>query len=177
MVQQRDPTRQAADLAATLSGVTSIEALIALIKSSGGNVNIPPELLEILRQMAQTQQDILTAVQNLPLNFQVQGYPPNANTLDSVTVQCQAANLAYRMPDMIIRNGFALSMEAPLTNTGNIFIARTPALCADLFHRRPLVPGQVVTGFVKTPANLYVMSPIVPPAGANVLILTVESDL
>jgi hypothetical protein len=163
-----ETSSKVAAVMATSAAALSLAALLKQpVAASGQQLNIPPELIELLVAWAQVTDQINSEVAqilaNLPGGGAIQGYPPNCPSVTTSTKRALVANNAMQLSDMPIPDGFALVIKAhPLNAVGSlIFVGRGQAEAINPDLAWPLVPNESVSYFVKNANALYVSSNIV----------------
>lgn len=117
-------------------------------KSSQATTGFPPEALQLLQGIAAGMQSTLGQLNEIiaginGLSFEgAQGYPPNADYVTSVVVQCQAINQAYDVPSMTVPDNFSAVIKAHPTNAVGslIYVVTSPA--PNVNSAYPLVPNE-----------------------------------
>lgn len=170
MVEQE----RAAKIAATSSTVAAALGLANLLKGTPAQAQygFPPELLELLAAMAQVQLQILAELEAIQAGPAIQGYPKNANAIDVIRVICTIPLQPYQLPKMLIRDGFALAIEADVGNIAQVCIARSPGNTADPNHSKPISPGLSAMYYVNDASNLWVRGTVANDS----IIISVEAD-
>jgi len=164
-----ETSSKVAAVMATSAAALSLAALLRKpVAASGEQLNIPPELIELLVAWAQVTDQINNEVAQILANLPadgaaIQGYPPNCPSVTTSTKRALVANNAMQLSDMPIPDGFALVIKAhPLNAVGSlIFVGRGQAEAINPDLAWPLVPNESVSYFVKNANALYVSSNIV----------------
>lgn len=170
---------KAIKLIALTTGATAALELVELIRS--GKVqpgdNFPPDLMNLLASMAEVQIDTLAGLQQIlaalnNIGGVIQAYPANGNTVEVSRVICGTALKPEQFPNILIRDGFALSIEADAGNAAPVWVARSSGNTADPNHSKPIRPGLSAAYFVQNASNLWVMATVPNDS----VILSVEVD-
>lgn len=167
------PEEKAAKTSAVFSLISAGAATAALLKKApaGSTVNFPPEFLQtllgILDAMGVTLadlQDILAAIQAIPGGGSggstFQGWPPNADYVSTVLIQCQVAMQAYPVPGTIVPDDFEVLVKAYPTNAigSLVYVATNPA--PNVNSAYPLVPNEAYRLKIKDTGKIYLFTNI-----------------
>jgi len=170
-----EQNNQAAKAAVGVSVGAAVLAALALLQrpasaaSPGETVEIPEELWNLIIAIAQSADDIdagvkgvIEALGNLAIN--VQGFPPNAESITAVRVECQVINQPYRLPSLEVPDGMPLHLLAwPLNPpAGLIFIGPSASGCSNMNQSYPMPPGATKDYYVKNAEALWVCATAVP---------------
>jgi len=139
--------------------------------SAGGNLNIPPELLELLIAMAADVSDIdivrlpeiLEALKAISLN--VKGWPENGDFISSFRTQLLAANVGQQMEDLEVPDGFVLTVKADPGNPAPPAVIRIASSQADSQNPNssyPLIQNEFRDWPIKNAKQLYVSASAIP---------------
>lgn len=154
---------------AIAASIAAVTGSIAAFKSSAQaqQSNFPPEFLELLQAIASDEEatieqlnDILTAIANIPGGGSSQGWPPNADYVTTVLIQCAVINTAYQVPSMIVPDNFEVLIKAyPANNPASlIFVVTNPA--PNINNAHPLVPNEPVSYKIKDTGKIYLFTNI-----------------
>jgi len=128
---------KASDAAVAVSIGAAIAAAYALLQkrvnaAPGQVVALDDATMNLLLAIAQASGNIdsntLSALDKLQEIIDklsaggAQGWPPNTDSIQTIRVICAAANRAYRLPDMVIPDGFAVVIAAWPLNANLIYI-------------------------------------------------------
>lgn len=171
---------RAAKTAAIASATAAVAAIASLLRSPSGAAaqtppgQFPPEVLQALAAIAQTDLAILEQLQALSAGgaLAIQGYPKNADTFDVEHVPCLVAGKAYPVPTMNVRDGFRIWFDAPTSNKKTVYVGPTQGESTNPQLSRPLVPGQGFGLYLKTSVGLYVSA----DSAGDEVVVTVEQD-
>jgi hypothetical protein len=170
---------RAAKAALGISTGAAIAAAFALLQKQakaapgeggeGGTFEIPKEMWDLVMAIAQSGANIETGLGDLAqalsdLAINVQGYPPNADSIASYRFECAIANQAYSLPDLEVPDGFPLTLLAwNLNPPGSyVLVGRSAAEATNINQGYPLFPGATKDYFIKNASSLFVSAPAVP---------------
>jgi len=169
-----DNTTKVAAGAGLTAAVASIMAYLRQ-QPSGGDIALPPELMELLAQWAaETGSDLSTIIQQLQsLSINVQGFPPNGTGMWVTGIPCTAALTGYRGPDVIIPEGMFCNIKnTPANPVGTIiYVSNSMAGATNAGSSYPLALNDSISYQVQNAKQLYVGTNI---AGA-IAIFTAEN--
>jgi len=138
---------------ATIAGAIALARIKAAQAQEGGGsgiVELPQELWNLLISIAQSLDNIdidtdkvINALEGSSINFQ--GWPPNADSVQTIRVICPVANRAYQLPDMPIPEGFSLVIAAWPLNVNLIYIGEDQAAATNANRVDALAAGGLRT--------------------------------
>lgn len=158
---------------AVASALILLQSMKTGVAASGGNLNIPPELLELLIAMAADVSDIdvvrlpeiLEALKAIAIN--VRGWPENADFISSFRSDLIVANVAIQMEDLEVPDGFVLTVKADPGNPVPPAVIRIASSQADAQNANssfPLVANEFKDWPIKNAKQLWVSASAVPAA-------------
>jgi hypothetical protein len=165
-----------------LGGAALVTAAIALIKertafAAEGVVTLDEATMDLLIAMAQTGADveelvarIIGSIEGGETTIQVQGYPPNAESIATTRVLIGAIDTAYGLPDIVVPDDMNLQLKGWPTNAGIIYVGYSRATVIDLNQVWPLLANEAIGYRVKNAKGIFI-SGTVP---GDWLALTVE---
>jgi hypothetical protein len=173
----------AGKVGAALASVALVASAIALAKEKvalaepGGVVTLDQATMELLIAMAQAGADtadlvsqILSSIEGQAINLTVQGYPPNANSIEATRVQIAALNTAYQLPWVVVPEGMALQVKGWPTNGGTLYMGYSRAACINLNQVWPLLANEAIGYYIQNANQLFVSGNAV----GDFAVLTVE---
>jgi hypothetical protein len=169
---------RAAKAALGISTGAAIASVFALLQKRAaaapgedgdGTGEIPKELWDLLIAIAQSGANIEDGIKDLTqalsdLAINVQGYPPNVESIASYRFECAIANQPYGLPDLEVPDGFPLTLLAwNLNPPGNyVLVGRSAAEATNINQGYPLFPGATKDFFIKNASSLFVSAPVAP---------------
>jgi hypothetical protein len=129
-------------------------------------------LMNLLAAIAQTEQDILTAVQGIlvPGALGTIGVVPNTSGVVSFRLQCPAAATAYKLPECAIPDGFELAIKGWPANAGLIYVAGAQLEAININQVWPLLPNEVIHYKVSNAKSIWVSA----VTAGDIVVCTVE---
>jgi len=162
-------------IAAGIGGVALVTAAIALAQKrvakaapgGEGAISLDSETMQLLIAMAQTTADIEQLVDRIlgslgglggsgGVNLQVQGYPPNTETITATRVQIVAINTFYELPDIVVPEGMVLQFKGWPTNAGLIYVGYSRATVVNINQVWPLLANEAIGYAVKNTDGIYI---------------------
>jgi hypothetical protein len=98
----------------------------------------------------------------------------NKSSIRTTRVSLITANMPYQFPDMLVPDGFTLSIKAYPTNPAMslVRIGDTAVTCRSMEQSWPLIPNESISYRVKNAGMLYASA----TANLCFVVLTVERD-
>jgi len=158
------------------AGAAIVSALAFLQKQAkaappgeGVTFEIPEELWNLVMAIALSGENIDADIKDLAqklsdLAINVQGFPPNAESIASYRFECAVATQPYQLPDLAVPDGFPLHLLAwPFNPPGGlIFVGRSAAEASNPNQAYPMVPVATKDYFIQNASGLYVSATVVP---------------
>ncbi len=168
---------QSSKLAAVGGASATIAAVIAAIEAAkaragpGGQLVIPPELLDAIAAIAISADATNTAVQSIleqvlklsfPSSLTVKGWPSNVQRTRTVIVTCLIANRAYQPDYLLVPDGLGLLIRShPFNAAGSlVYVATSAAEAITPATAYPLQPTEVVIYQLQDAHNIWVSSTV-----------------
>jgi hypothetical protein len=159
---------KAGKVGAALGGAALVTAAIALANKrvaaaspEGGEVLLDNETMQLLIALAQTTADIEQLVAQIVSGFQgqttlnVQGYPPNTESIIATRVQVRAVNTVYPLPDIVVPDDMILQLKGWPTNGGIIYIGNSQATANNINQVWPLLAQEAIGYKVKNARAIH----------------------
>jgi hypothetical protein len=168
---------QSSKLAAAGGVTATVAAVIAAIEAAkaragpGGQLVIPPELLDAIVAIAISADATNTAVQSIleqvlkltfPSSLTVKGWPSNVQRTRTVIVTCLVANRAYQPDYLLVPDGMNLLIRShPFNAAGSlVYVATTSAEAITPAAAYPLQPSEVVLYQLQDAHYIFVSSTV-----------------
>lgn len=162
--------RNAGGAGLVVGSAAAIMAAIALARdrvakaAPGDNTAFNEALLEILSAMAETNGEILTAIQRFsfgngdggPENIIVQGFPPNTKTIMATRVQITALNTPIQLPQFIVPDDMELQIKGWPTNAGLIYVSDARANATNVNQVWPLLANEAIGYRIHDSEDIYI---------------------
>ncbi len=173
MAANLETTETVAKAAALLGGAATGVGIANLLKKPAPQVSgqFPPEVLDLLRTIADGMQATLADLQQIydainSLSFNVQGYAPNADYPLSGRLPLQVALTAVQIPQLFVPDDFSIAIKSwpgnPAPPAGLLYVARSKADAENVEASWPLVQNEAYPYRLKSTDNLWVSATVVP---------------
>lgn len=178
-MQDRSNTAKAGVVIGTTAAIAAAIALLqgrkARAAEPGQIVGLDEATMKLLIAIAEAAGSTEDEVKNLAnlitrLSIQVQGYPPNTETLIATRVLIAAVNTPYQLPDIAVPDDMSLQIKGWPTNAGIIRVGNSRATCINPNQSWPLLANEAIGYRVKNASAIYVSGTVAGDFAA----LTVE---